>query len=306
MSINRTTFFNYVRKAPFGGRLIQSQIDGMNAVLDAWENFTSTDVRWLAYMLATMFHETAATMQPVRETLAKSDAQAIANLDKAFKSGRLRSVKTPYWRKDANGLSWFGRGLVQLTFLKNYKRMADILGIPLDTNPSLALDLDTAIQIMFEGMTKGASSKGDFTGKSLENYFNATIDNPEGARAIINGTDKAKLVAGYHRNFLDAINEAMKAERYGMLAADVTKEAAKADDVPAHKSKSLLTVLSAIGGSGVIGIGREVSDSGANFLSAVSNPWSLAAFLSLVAVCVLGWLIFTGRLTINRGGAPVK
>lgn len=306
MSINRTTFFNYVRKAPFGGRLIQTQIDGMNAILDAWETFTSTDIRWLAYMLATVFHETSATMQPVRETLASSDTQAIARLEKAYTSGKLRSVKTPYWRKDANGLSWFGRGLVQLTFQANYARMGDILGIPLASNPSLALELETAINIMFEGMTKGISSKGDFSGKSLENYFNDTTDDPVGARRIINGTDKAQLIAGYHKNFLDAITEAMQAQRYGILPADVTKEAAKADDVPAHKSKSLFAIVSTVAGSGAIGVAREVTDGGANFLSAVSNPWSLAAFLSLVGVGILVWLIVTGRLTINRGGAPVK
>ena len=235
MSINRTTFFNYVRKAPFGGRLIQSQIDGMTAILDAWESFTSTDVRWLAYMFATAFHETGATMQPVRETLAKSDAQAIARLESAYKSGKLRSVKTPYWRKDANGLSWFGRGLVQLTWKPNYVRMGDILGIPLDKNPSLALDLETAVQIMFEGMTKGASSKGDFTGKSLENYFNSTTDDPVGARKIINGTDKAQLIAGYHKNFLDAITEAMKAERYGMLPVLGAETALNSVDIPVDR-----------------------------------------------------------------------
>ena len=60
--MNRTTFLAYARRAPFGGRLTQSQIDGMNAILDEWDRRQSTakviDNRWLAHMLATVFHET--------------------------------------------------------------------------------------------------------------------------------------------------------------------------------------------------------------------------------------------------------
>ncbi|WP_256364276.1 hypothetical protein [Ensifer sp. ZNC0028] len=34
--MNRTTFLAYARGAPFGGRLLQTKIDGMNAILDEW------------------------------------------------------------------------------------------------------------------------------------------------------------------------------------------------------------------------------------------------------------------------------
>ena len=62
-----------------------------------------------------------------------------------------------------------------------------------------------AIKIMFEGMTKGSSSFGDFTGRCLEQYFNSTTNDTIGARKIINGTDKAKLIADYHNVFLNSI-----------------------------------------------------------------------------------------------------
>ena len=58
---------------------------------------------------------------------------------------------------------------------------------------------------MFEGMTKGDSMIGDFTGKCLEMYFNNKVDDPINARRIINGTDKARLIAGYHNKFLTAL-----------------------------------------------------------------------------------------------------
>ena len=83
--------------------------------------------------------------------------------------------------------------------------MGRLLGVNLLKNPELALVLETAIQIMFEGMLRGSSSVGDFTGKCLEMYFNDKIDDPKGARRIINGTDKATLIANYHYQFLKCL-----------------------------------------------------------------------------------------------------
>ena len=65
--INRKTFFYDVRVKLFGGRLDQRQVDGMNAILDEWEKRDLTDLRWLAYALATAFWETAHTMWPIEE-----------------------------------------------------------------------------------------------------------------------------------------------------------------------------------------------------------------------------------------------
>lgn len=294
MRIDRQTFFSYVRNAPFGGRLLQAQIDGMNAILNAFENSGVSDIRWLAYMLATAFHETAKTMQPVRETLASSDAKAIAILDKAYASGKLK-VSAPYWRLDKNGKSWLGRGLVQITHLANYLKLSNMIGVDLVAKPSLAMDLETAIKIMFIGMEKGA-----FTGRKLSDYFNATKEDPTGARAIINGTDKAKLIAGYYANILDALKAALADER----PADASAKAAKADDVPLHKSKALQTIL-ATGGTGTaLSLVSTAADKGTSFLSVVNNPYALAGFLGVVALLVLlfvlGFLIYTGRIQILR------
>src|SRR5688500_1725555 len=77
-----------------------------------------------AYVLGTAKHETAGTMKPVRETLAKSDAGAMAALTKAWKSGRLSWVKKDYWSS-----GFFGRGYVQLTHEANYRFAGEQLGI---------------------------------------------------------------------------------------------------------------------------------------------------------------------------------
>src|SRR6202000_1124774 len=66
--INRSFFFTHVRRMLFSNVLAQSQVDGRNAILDGWEaKYTADDDRWLAYALATTYHETAQHMQPIDE-----------------------------------------------------------------------------------------------------------------------------------------------------------------------------------------------------------------------------------------------
>ena len=83
-----------------------------------------------AYCLATARHESAHTMKPVRETLAKTDAKAKEILTKAWKAGKLPWVKKDYWSD-----GWFGRGYVQLTHKANYERAGKKLGVDLVKNP---------------------------------------------------------------------------------------------------------------------------------------------------------------------------
>ena len=133
-------FYDRVR-ALFGGKLTAQQVDGINRIVDATKGLP---LRHRAYILATAHHETARTMQPVRETLANSDAQAVARLESAWRKGQLKWVKTPYWRPDARGKSWFGRGYVQLTHRANYERASDRLGIDMVSNPAVAMRPDVA------------------------------------------------------------------------------------------------------------------------------------------------------------------
>lgn len=206
--MNKSAFYAKVRLSPFGGRLTEGQVQGMERIVDKWLS-KPFDKRWLAYMLATACHETAATMQAVRETLAPTDDEAIRILDNAFAKGRLPWVRTPYWRKDADGKSWLGRGLVQLTHKTNYAVMGDALDIDLVGRPELAMDPVVAVDIMFEGMTKGLTGKGDFTGKSLEDYFNSKASDSVNARRIINGTESAAKVSSLYRKFIVAIDGAL-------------------------------------------------------------------------------------------------
>ncbi|MBA8801497.1 hypothetical protein FHW77_005253 [Agrobacterium sp. RC10-4-1] len=301
--MDATTFFAYARRAPFGGRLTQGQIDGMNALFRCWEShkIPAPDKRHLAYILASVFHETGGRMVPVRETFASTDAGAIAALDKAYKAGRLGQVSKPYWRKGANGKAYFGRGDIQLTHEENYKVLGERIDVDLVGNPSLALDLDISAEIAIVGMLEGL-----FTKKKLTDYFNLKKDDPIGARAVVNGTDKAKLIAGYYKSFLDALEAATVAYYQGQ-PDDVAERDAQPDNVPAMKSKSLLTIIGSF--LGAIGLGavddlKGVVESGATLFGAISNPWAFGSLVfATTGAVVLTWLVGSGRITINRSAA---
>lgn len=188
-------FFEAVRPL-FGGSLSQSQVDGMNVIFEAWNKVGDGNTRHLAYILGTAFHETARTMQPVRETLAKTDAKAKEILTKSWKAGKLPWVKSDYWSS-----GWFGRGFVQLTHRENYVKAGEKLGIDLVSDPSKAMIPEVSALILVRGMQEGW-----FTGKKLSEAGDFLE-----ARRIVNGTDKAGQIATYANGFLSALEAAQAA-----------------------------------------------------------------------------------------------
>src|SRR5947209_202406 len=117
--INRKSFFATIRTKLFKNKITQSQCDGIEAILKEWELRKLTDLRYLAYMLATVFHETAATMQPIEE-YGKG-----AHYDYGKK---LKRTRKPYALPNQ---LYFGRGLVQLTWFENYEQFGKLLSIDL-------------------------------------------------------------------------------------------------------------------------------------------------------------------------------
>lgn len=165
-------FFKSVRAA-FGG-LEQQQVEGFNALLGAMGK-ARWPIAWAAYGLATAWHETARTMQPVEEAFWKDDA----------------------WRKrNLRYYPWHGRGYPQLTWERNYRWADEELGLngALIADPTMMLRPEIAALTMIRGMEQGA-----FTGKGLKDYLplsgRAGHDAYKAARRIINGQDKAAEIA---------------------------------------------------------------------------------------------------------------
>lgn len=252
--MNRKVFFDFIRNLPFGGKISPEQFDGLTRILDYKESrYPHWDTRWLAYLLATVFHETDRTMQPITERGSRN---------------YLRGKK--YW-------PWIGRGLVQLTWEYNYTKY----GL---TDPKQALEWDTALRIAFDGMENGV-----FTGRKLSQFFNKSVDNPKGARKIINGTDKDTLIAVYYQNFLDALTEAEKAVESPQEVRKPEKNSDK-PDVPELTKDPLTQAVTGIAGTGIL----------TNLISAVSNPWALGAVV--VLAIGLGIFIYLRKKQANATG----
>lgn len=182
-SLDKAAFYKAVRGKLFGASLDQNEVDGCEAVLAA---LSGLPLAYQAYGLATAYHETAATMQPVREAF---------HLSEAWRKAHLRYY--PH----------YGRGYVQLTWPQNYARADRELGLggSLIANPDVAMRSDVAAKVMRYGMIEGWFCPG----KSFSTYLPA--NGPAGhdqfvsARRIINGMDRAETVAVYADIFQKAL-----------------------------------------------------------------------------------------------------
>jgi putative chitinase len=268
MKFDRKTFFTYARRAPFSGRLTQQQVDGMSDMLDYIEKHGYGTIEGIAYFFASVHHETGGRMVPVRETYATSAKQAIARLDAAFKAGRLKSVRTPYWRD-----GWFGRGRIQVTHKENYEYAEKETGIALTKNPDLLLQSDLDCRVSIPGTFDGWWTRGKH---KISDYFNLVTNDAVGARRIVNGTDKAQHIAdNLYKPFLGAFNAALVTTP---LPIDVTDKEATADGKNLTQSTTVWSaILTAVAGGG------------ASLIAAIDNPYALA--FGIVAVIGAAWII---------------
>jgi putative chitinase len=176
---NKDRAFTAIKDITSANGLTQIQVDSINAILDSCANHKITDTRQISYILATAYHESRC--KPIEEV------------------GKGHGLK--YGIPDPKtGKVYYGRGFVQLTWRFNYITFGNLLKVDLYHHPELALDIHNAAEILVIGMVNGM-----FTGKRLSDYFTAKTSDPTNARRIINGTDRATLIAGYYNHIHEVI-----------------------------------------------------------------------------------------------------
>lgn len=211
MPMNREFFFDEVRANLFSGVLKQGQVEGMEAILDEWdENHADKDDRWLAYMLATAYHETGRAMAPVEENLNYSAARLRVVFPSRFTAAQAADYERQPQRianrvygdrlgngpeSSGDGWKYRGRGLVQITGKTNYEKFG------IENAPDEAMNDIRTVQIMFQGMMNGL-----FTGKKLSNYFNPTKEDWKSAREIILAGNLEVEIGKYGQAFYRCIS----------------------------------------------------------------------------------------------------
>jgi len=166
--LNRKFFYDSARQRLFDGNLKASQVDGLDGILNEWEqNHAKKDDRWLAYMLGTVHHETDRTFRPIKEYGGdKYFTRMYDPLGERPALAKSMGNTTP-----GDGKTYYGRGFVQLTWKVNYQAMSPVTGVNLVANPERALELPIATKILFYGMMNGT-----FTTKKLSDYFNPQLE----------------------------------------------------------------------------------------------------------------------------------
>jgi predicted chitinase len=194
MNINRKVMFDALR-AGFGP-LTQSQVDGIERLVSATEGLP---IRHRAYVLATAWHETGPTssalhMTPRREIWGPTAAQT-----------RYENRSDLGNTQPGDGRKFSGRGYVQITGRANYAKASKLIGRDLLAEPDLALNPEIAARIMVHGMTNGW-----FTGMKMGQF-----ESYSQMRRVVNGLDRAQLIAGYAEKFEAALNAALTKEGTG-------------------------------------------------------------------------------------------
>ena len=284
--MNRTVFLDDVRAGLFKRSLSALQIETMNAILDYYLTaHADKPLEWLAYILATAYHETGMQYNR-REMLGKPGTYA--------------------YRQQQKYLPWYGRGLCQCTWRGNYLKVGDLLKIDLVSSPDKLLDKVHSVRCLVDGMILGVFTGerhgNSYTGKKFADY---TTTSPTGtvafdsinARRIVNGTDKAKLIAGYYNEFLDALWKARDQVPSTLPHLSPQGKLIQAPPIPTDPPDGKPLTRSTTAASAV----ALATVGGTAIQAAGYPPWITYAALGFCAVLAL-WIIVERRRKSREDG----
>ena len=223
--MDRAAFFKALKVGTLYNSLRQSTVTTLDAILDQADKIMLLPVDHVAYMMATAYHEVGPDLKPVRENMNYTTVAGLRNTwPSRFKTN---ASAQPYVRQPAklanlvyagrygngdtasgDGWRYRGGGLPQTTFKDNYRKIGDITGVDLVTNPERILEPSIAVAALVQGMINGV-----YTGKKLSHY---AFGDYYGMREIINNDMKknGNAIAQYARAF----EKALRAANYGQVS----------------------------------------------------------------------------------------
>jgi len=137
------------------------------------------DIRYVAYVLATIKWETGDTWQPTTESGSDNELEARYGT-------RLGNAQF------GDAARYRGRGYLQIVGKANYQKMNEVLGLvgtdsDLVKYPDKLLDPLVAYRVLSHGMRNGS-----LTGKKLSDFITKDKADYRNARKVVNGLDHAE------------------------------------------------------------------------------------------------------------------
>lgn len=192
--MDKAKFFAAIRRELFDGALTPQQVYRIEVLLDAMIA-AEWPLSYASYALATAHHETAQ-WKHMKEL--GGEAYFKRMYDKA--GARPKVAAALGNTEPGDGVKFAGRGYVQLTGRANYVKAGKALGLDLLKEPQTVEEPGIAAKVLIWGMSTGA-----YTGKANRDYLAKSPPDYVNARRIINGTDKASLIATYAKEFQAAL-----------------------------------------------------------------------------------------------------
>jgi murein DD-endopeptidase MepM/ murein hydrolase activator NlpD len=100
-----------------------------------------------------------------------------------------------------DGYKYRGRGYCQVTGRVNYERFTKMFSVDFVNNPDLMADPKYAMPILVISMKNGLT-----TGRKLSDYIRPGSVDYINARRVVNGTDRAQLIAGYAQKWFTRLD----------------------------------------------------------------------------------------------------
>lgn len=150
----------------------------------------------IAYLLATVRHETAFTYQPTEERGSETYLK-----ERYFKDQNIRRALGNTTDQDA--VDFRGRGYIMVTGRRNYEIVGKAIGVDLIAKPDVLMQPDIALKVLLTCFV----IERCFTGKLMSDYLSRDPPDYVNARRVFNGVDQAPKIADYAKRFEAILRE---------------------------------------------------------------------------------------------------